>query len=102
MSRVLPTLDRSVERLRRRVFAAAWIERIQIHLALALFAAGVAMLLVRTSAHWDRTSAAAWLVLALIAPITAWRLARRRVPSRDSASVWLDVRADASGSIVTE
>ena len=97
-----PTLERSLVTVRRRALVSAWFERVGVHLAAVLFAAGAVMLALRVAASWDRASAAWWLALAAVAPLTAWWLARRTVPSVSGAATWLDVHSGASGMVVTE
>ena len=99
---MLSSLEHSIKAVRRRVFTAAWFEALATHLALALFAGGTAILIARVALHWDRVPAAWFASLAAVAPVSAWWLARRRIPSRESCATWLDVRGGASGLVVTE
>jgi tetratricopeptide (TPR) repeat protein len=95
------TLDRSLAAVRRRSLWSAWWHSIGLHAAVAMFAAGAAILAVRVGAHWTRPDAAWWLALALAAPLSAWWVSRSKVPGRASCATWLDVRGGASGLVVT-
>lgn len=97
-----PTLDGSLAAYRRRALVSAFANGLRVRLAIALFAAGVLVLVARVGLRWERGEAAPLIALVLVAPALAFVHARRRVPSRTTAAAWLDVHGGADGRIVTE
>src|SRR5262245_23026546 len=91
-----------VRRLRRRAIAADWLFEWALHLAVALAAAGGLALCARGFAGWDRARAALPFAIVGITPLTAWLRARRRFLSESGAAAWFDVRAGATGMLLTE
>ncbi len=95
-------LEAAARRLRRRALAAAYLGALARHATAALFVAGTAALVLRFFADATRAEAALAFALVLAAPVTAWLAARRRALSAEGAAAWLDVRAGATGLLVTE
>lgn len=95
------SLQTSIAAVRRRFLAAAWMRTIGPHFAALAFIGGTACLLSRT-AGWDRAAGASWLAVTVLAPLSAWWIARKQVPGAESCATWLDVRGGASGMVVTE
>ena len=102
MATMLPTLEAGVASLRRRRLVQGWIELVGEHAQVALFAVGVVALVVRVVGRWESREAAGLIGLAGLAVVTAFLLARRRLPGAASAAAWLDVRGGARGQVVTE
>lgn len=92
---------RVVRRVERRMRALVYTGELCRHLALALFVSGAAFLLGRLLLDLDRFDAAVCFLLAVPAFYTAHRGARRRYLRADTIGAWLDLRAGASGRIVT-
>lgn len=96
------TLKTAVSKLRRRALLRAWLRQAGPLLGWTLAGGAAVALLARALASWERADAAWLLAPALAAPVFAYVLARREVPSAKGAATWLDVHADSSGFVVTE
>ncbi len=95
-------LQSSLRALRRRVTVATWLGALSRHLLALFFLVGVGVLLLRALADWP-TGRALWLAaLLLVAPASAWLVARRRRLSDGAAAAWLDLRGGGGGALVTE
>jgi hypothetical protein len=94
-------LEREIALLRRRCFQAAFVGRALKAAGLALLAAGCFALLWRIGL--ERDDGFAWAgfgALAVVVPYAALA-ARRAVPTRAQAAVWLDARSGGGGALVT-
>jgi hypothetical protein len=95
-------ITNQVRRLRRRAITADWLFEWTLHLAVALAAAGAFALCARGFAGWERARAAAPFAIVGITPFTAWLRARGRFLSERGAAAWFDVRAGATGLLLTD
>jgi len=99
---MLPRLEDGIVALRRRRLLQGWLELAGVHAQVVLFAAGVAALFLRVVQRWESREAAGLLSLGVLAVLTAFVFAQRRLPSASHATAWLDVRGGARGQILTE
>jgi len=95
-------LQRSLRDLRRRARLASWLGEWSLHLFVALVAAGAAALLARFVFELSAEQAAWALAVVAVTPFSAFARARRRFMSAAGTAAWLDVRAGATGLVVTE
>lgn len=96
------SLDRPLQELRRRQFAAGFVGALGRWVQIALFALGAACLLLRLILGYESAelSPVFWGLL-LTLPGAAW-VARAGLYRRDQGAAWLDVAAGADGSLVTD
>ncbi len=95
------TVERAIRRLERRAFLAVFLGELVRWGAAIGFVLGAVVLLLRVVLHVDASHTAPLFLLALVAPGIAWWRARAKRMSRGSAAAWQDVRAGASGLLLT-
>ncbi len=96
------SIDVELVRLRRRALLAAFLGEWSRHALLAGFVAGAAALIARAAFDLPAPQAAWALLLVAVTPLTAWLRARGRFLSSAGAAAWLDLRAGATGLVLTE
>jgi len=92
----------SLTRLRRRVALATYLGSLSMHMLVAALAGGSVALLLRIGLGLDPGQAVWALAVVGLTPLTAWFTARRRRLSSEGAAAYLDVRAGATGALLTE
>lgn len=95
-------IDRSLYALRRKAILGTYLGEWSVHAAVALFVGGSTALLLRLMAGLPANQAALALLVVLVTPLTAYLRSRGRFLSPEAAAAWLDVRAGATGMLVTE
>ena len=94
-------LDGALTELRGSALRVLWARSLGAHIPLALLIAGTLVLVMRFMADLGRQEAAYALLLVVVAPITAWLVARGRVPARVDLVAWLDRRSGGTGRVLT-
>jgi tetratricopeptide (TPR) repeat protein len=97
-----PDFRRALKQVVRRRVLGSSVRALGRHASLALFAAGAAVLVLRTL---DPHAAAPWGWIAaapLVGALSAFAAGRRSRPTSEAAAAWLDVHGGASGEVVTE
>lgn len=90
-----------IERVAQHVARAVFVDALLRSAAWLTLGLAAAVLAMRVAAEWDRARAA-WLFAPIVlAPVLAWRIARRKRWSTAAAATWLDWRSGASGALVT-
>jgi hypothetical protein len=96
------TLKVALARLRSAAQRVLFTRALALHLPLALFLGGALVLGLRFLAGLERLDASWALVLVALAPLTAWLVARSRVPDEPTLVAWLDRRSGGTGLILAE
>jgi hypothetical protein len=96
------SLDRELARLRRRALLATFLGEWSRHALVTGFVVGAGALIARAAFDVPAERAAWALVLLALTPLTAWLTSRRRYLSSKGAAAWLDLRAGATGLVLTE
>lgn len=94
-------VDRAIGSARRRLALAVLLREGLLGVAIALCLAGSAALLLRRFAGWAPERAAWTGALLLIVPPLVWWRTRGRLPDRQAAATWLDLRSGGRGWLVT-
>ncbi|MDG1500337.1 MAG: hypothetical protein P8R48_10240 [Planctomycetota bacterium] len=94
-------LDGALTKLHGSALGVLWARSLGAHLPLALLIAGTLVLVMRFMGDLGRQEAAYALLLVVLAPVTAWLVARGRVPARADLVAWLDRRSGGTGRILT-
>lgn len=96
------TLKGALARLRSAAFRVLYTRALALHLPLALFVGGALVLVLRFAMGLGRIDAAWALVLAVVAPVSAWLVARKRLPDEGTLAAWLDRRSGGTGLVLAE
>lgn len=92
----------SLTRLRRRVALATYLGSLSRHVLVCALAGGSLALLLRIVGSLDQGQAVWALAIVAVTPLTAWYASRRRRLSTQGAAAYLDLRAGATGALLTE
>jgi len=84
------------------VALATYLGSLSMHVLVAALAGGSVALLLRIVGKLDPEQAVWALAVVAATPLTAWFAARRRRLSEQGAAAYLDVRAGATGALLTE
>lgn len=102
MTRPITNIQGGVRRLRRHAAFAEFVAHFLFHLTIAVALSGAAAIFLRSFYQYSRFDASLAFVLVAFTPATAWFAARRNFISEATAAAWLDLRAGATGLLLTE
>ena len=94
-------LEGALTRLRGGALRVLWARSLGAHVPIALMLAGTLVLFMRFIAEFSRKDAVFALLIVALTPLTAWVVARGRVPARADLIAWLDRRSGGTGRVLT-
>lgn len=94
-------LESSVRRLQKHAALAEFLTHWILHLTIATALSGAVAIFFRTFQGFTRGEAALSFLIVIFTPLTAWLAAKSKFIHRDTAAAWLDLRAGATGLLLT-